>query len=273
MRYFLILLTLLYGCSKPAVEKPEKSDDLNFIQSKLSGLDESVQSQTTAITDQTDLLRHIKGVVEKIDNKIVEEPEPQLEENILVESVSYEDDVPDLYVIKFGSADCPPCLTWDVNEKPKLEAAGVKVVYIDTKNPRNRKIVRDYGVTSLPRFLIARNSTKKITHPDQYNQLHHYVGYFSADFFLKIINNDFASEKMSMKIEVVDDNSPHLDWIRARYNKNSILKADVSPRSDVWSHLTNHGFTFDGIKNLNEWDALCLHDAAHKGLIGKAVAE
>src|SRR5690606_6942387 len=43
--------------------------------------------------------------------------------------------------------------------------------------------------------------------------------------------------------------------------------ADVSPRSQVWNHLIQHGFSQAEVQGLSQFEALAIHDLAHGGKI------
>lgn len=55
-------------------------------------------------------------------------------------------------------------------------------------------------------------------------------------------------------------------WVNEKYRGRSVnsLSSDVSPRSDVWIHLTrDHGWSSSQVSRLNMTEALYLHDASH----------
>lgn len=43
--------------------------------------------------------------------------------------------------------------------------------------------------------------------------------------------------------------------------------ADVQPRSQVWNHLIQHGFSQEEVQGLSQFEALAIHDLAHGGKI------
>lgn len=43
--------------------------------------------------------------------------------------------------------------------------------------------------------------------------------------------------------------------------------ADVSPRSQVWNHLIQHGFSQAEVQGLSQFEALAIHDLAHGGKV------
>lgn len=56
--------------------------------------------------------------------------------------------------------------------------------------------------------------------------------------------------------------------VRSSYSPSTRLTTDVSPRSDVWIHLTrDHGFSSDQVSGMEFWVGMALNDAAHKGMI------
>lgn len=58
------------------------------------------------------------------------------------------------------------------------------------------------------------------------------------------------------------------DMIAKAYPAGVQLEFDVSPRSRARQHLiSEHGFESFQLDGLSQWELLCLHDAAHKGVI------
>lgn len=43
--------------------------------------------------------------------------------------------------------------------------------------------------------------------------------------------------------------------------------ADVQPRSQVWNHLIQHGFSRTEVEGLSQFEALAIHDLAHGGKV------
>lgn len=43
--------------------------------------------------------------------------------------------------------------------------------------------------------------------------------------------------------------------------------ADVQPRSQVWNHLIQHGFSREEVQGLSQFEALAIHDLAHGGKV------
>ena len=61
----------------------------------------------------------------------------------------------DKYIVMFTSPTCGPCQNWKRNEKPKLQAMGVRVVEVDMSLAKNAK----YQVWSWPTFWAAEEGT------------------------------------------------------------------------------------------------------------------
>jgi hypothetical protein len=58
-------------------------------------------------------------------------------------------------------------------------------------------------------------------------------------------------------------------WIKLNYSGANInhLSTDVSPRSNVWRHLTGeHGWLYKQVNSLSMDEALYLHDASHRNI-------
>jgi hypothetical protein len=65
--------------------------------------------------------------------------------------------------------------------------------------------------------------------------------------------------------DIAQDAESLRSWVRSNYRSNQRLSWDVTPRGQVWSHLVEHGFEMRQVRPLNQWDALCVHDAVHSG--------
>lgn len=166
------------------------------------------------------------------------------------------------YVVKFTAPNCPPCATWDRVERPKLEAAGIRIETIDVT--QNKKTARDFGVTSWPRFLICSEDGRKLVLPSDTNRRQHYVGYQTAASLLGRIN---AITKPVTSAKPPSKTTELRRYIAGYRKANPTLTADVEPRSRVWLHLVEHGWKWSVISDLPMMDALYLHAATHEGRI------
>ena len=161
----------------------------------------------------------------------------------------------DFYVVKWTAKHCPPCIQWDRSERGKLTAAGIEVVNIDCGNPANAATLKKYGVRSWPQFNICRRSTKKL--------VTRFSGYTTASSLLASIRGH-EKPKAAEPVGDIAQNAESLRaWVRSNYTCNQRLSWDVTPRGQVWNHLVEHGFQMGQVRPLNQWDALCLHDAVH----------
>ena len=163
----------------------------------------------------------------------------------------------DYYVVKWTASGCPPCIQWDRSERAKLTAAGIEVVNIDCGNPANAATLKKYGVRSWPQFNICRKSTKKL--------VTRFSGYTTADSLLASIRGHEKPPAAKPVGDIAQDAESLRSWVRSNYRSNQRLSWDVTPRGQVWSHLVEHGFEMRQVRPLNQWDALCLHDAVHTG--------
>jgi hypothetical protein len=161
----------------------------------------------------------------------------------------------DFYVVKWTAAGCPPCIQWDRSERGKLVAAGIEVVNIDCGNPKNAAKLRQYGVRSWPQFQICRKSTKK--------SVTRFSGYTTAASLLASIKGHEKPQAAKPVGDIAQDSESLRAWVRSNYRSNQRLSWDVTPRGQVWNHLVEHGFEMGQVRALNQWDALCLHDAVH----------
>ena len=163
----------------------------------------------------------------------------------------------DYYVVKWTAKNCPPCIQWDRTERAKLTAAGIEVVDIDCGNPANAATLKKYGVRSWPQFNICRKSTKKL--------ITRFSGYTTADSLLASIRGHEKPPAAKPVGDIAQDAESLRSWVRSNYTCNQRLSWDVTPRGQVWNHLVEHGFEMRQVRALNQWDALCLHDAVHTG--------
>ena len=163
----------------------------------------------------------------------------------------------DYYVVKWTAAGCPPCIQWDRSERGKLVAAGIEVVDIDCGNPKNAAKLKKYGIKSWPQFNVCRRSTKK--------SLTRFSGYTTAESLLASIKGHEKPPAAKPVGDIAQDAESLRSWVRDNYRSNQRLSWDVTPRGQVWSHLVEHGFEMQQVRPLNQWDALCVHDAVHSG--------
>ena len=163
----------------------------------------------------------------------------------------------DYYVVKWTAKNCPPCIQWDRSERGKLTAAGIEVVNIDCGNPKNAAKLKKYGIKSWPQFNICQRSTKKL--------ITRFSGYTTASSLLASIRGHEQPPAAEPVGDIAQDAESLRAWVRSNYTCNQRLSWDVTPRGQVWNHLVEHGFEMRQVRPLNQWDALCLHDAVHTG--------
>lgn len=170
---------------------------------------------------------------------------------------------PKPYWVMYSATYCGPCQRWKATEKAKLEHAGygVTVVMIDT-DPGAERWVQQYGVTTVPRFYLHDRQTRKVLAGPL-------VGFQSAVSMIQRAAGKRvlapASKQAVTRLTCTEIRA----LVRSRYSPGRSLNADVSPRSMVWVHLTDgssgtHTFTSDQVSCLSMWEALALHDDAHK---------
>lgn len=81
------------------------------------------------------------------------------------------------------------------------------------------------------------------------------------------LNNQRQSAQSSSAPQSIQSSSIR-DMIAAAYPADVQLEFDVSPRSRARQHLiSEHGFAAYQLDGLSQWELLCLHDAAHRGVI------
>jgi hypothetical protein len=114
-----------------------------------------------------------------------------------------------------------------------------------------------YGIRSWPQFNVCRRSTKKL--------ITRFSGYTTADSLLASIKGHEKPPAAEPVGNIAQDADSLRSWVRSNYTCNQRLSWDVTPRGQVWSHLVEHGFEMRQVRPLNQWDALCLHDAVHTG--------
>ena len=120
-----------------------------------------------------------------------------------------------------------------------------------------RRQTLKYGVRSWPQFNVCRRSTKK--------SLTRFSGYTTADSLLASIRGHEKPPAAKPVGDIAQDAESLRSWVRSNYTCNQRLSWDVTPRGEVWNHLVEHGFEMRQVRPLNQWDALCVHDAVHSG--------
>lgn len=168
------------------------------------------------------------------------------------------------YWVMYSAKYCGPCQRWRASEKAKLEQAGysVTVVMIDT-DPGADRWVKQYGVTTVPRFYLHDRETRKVL-------IGPLVGFQSAVSMIQRASGKrvLAPAKPQAVTRLTCTEIRAL--VRSKYHPGRSLNADVFPQSMVWGHLTDgsggtHIFTSDQVSCLSMWEALALHDDAHSG--------
>lgn len=166
------------------------------------------------------------------------------------------------YWVMFSATYCAPCKQWQATEKPIMEKAGytVTVVHCDT-DPNWPRWKKRFEVSRYPTFfLLDRTTRETLIGPVE--------GTKSAVLMIRDINRWGVWPK---KVDAVTTRltCPEIRaLVRSRYQEGQDLSFDVSPRGNVWSHLTSgadgsHTFTADQVSCLTLWEALALHDDAH----------
>lgn len=163
----------------------------------------------------------------------------------------------------YSESWCGPCQRQKKIEHPKLHP-GVKVRYLPSnqmpKFPENRK-------SQIP------FSNLEYWDGQAYKPVKRWLGFTTANQVNAAVDSKVDQLSGRGKVPTIyADAAPASNlqqWVRQRYKPGQQLMADVSPRSSVWMHLVQHGFSSAEVRGLSMWDALCLHDAAHRGLIGK----
>lgn len=168
------------------------------------------------------------------------------------------------YWVMYSATYCGPCQRWKSTEKAKLEQAGyaVTVVMIDTDSGADRW-VKQYGVTTVPRFYLHDRQTRKVLAGPL-------VGFQSAVSMIQRAAGKRVLAPASRQAVTRLTCTEIRALVRSKYPRERSLNADVSPQSMVWGHLTDgsggtHTFTHDQVSCLSMWEALALHDDAHSG--------
>lgn len=165
----------------------------------------------------------------------------------IAEPVSY-------YVVMFTADWCGSCQIWKRDELPKLTAAGVRVEMIDID--RNKATAKQFGVTTVPAFQIATESTRKLELPSKTNQRSHY-GNVGASFLLDKINGlnppSKSTERRNLKQLIADDMKlPSAEWW-------------YEGTGTMHDHCIWHGWPRDEVMKLTLAEATRLHAATHEG--------
>lgn len=173
-------------------------------------------------------------------------------------------------VIAYTTQFCGPCNRWKATEKDKLIAAGIRVEYLDADRLSPEwsawidKARRDYGmpITTVPHFFVIDGKTRTLISPPL-------NGFKSALHLISVgTRRNFMAPPKRQAITGLSCEEIR-SLIRARYSPRTPLQADVSPRSMVWNHLTDgsggtHTYRDDQVSCLSMWEAMALHDDAHK---------
>ena len=164
-------------------------------------------------------------------------------------------DVPvSYYVVMFTADWCGPCQKWKREELPRLTAAGVRVEMIDID--RNKATAKQFGVTTIPAFQVATESTRKLELPSKTNQRSHY-GNVGAEFLLGKINGlnlpSKSTERRNLKQLIAEDMKlPSAEWC-------------YDGTGTMYDHCVWHGWPRDEVMKLTLAEATRLHAATHEG--------
>ena len=158
------------------------------------------------------------------------------------------------YVVMFTASWCGPCQKWKREELPKLTAAGIRVEMIDID--RNKATAKQFGVTTVPAFQIATESTRKLELPSKTNQRNHY-GNVGASFLLGKINGlnppSKSTERKTLKQLIAEDMKlPSAEWC-------------YDGTGTMYDHCVWHGWPRDEVMKLTMAEATRLHAATHEG--------
>lgn len=170
------------------------------------------------------------------------------------------------YIVMFTASWCGPCNSFKNNTASKWKAAGVSITYVDVDAQPQWK------QPNYPTFwAVSRRTAKPIKK---------WIGTPPLSSVLEVTQPKPATEAtpaappenpadgaIKSPPAVYGSTSSLRDWIHSRYTPQTQLWADVQPRSRVWTHLTNeHGFPPDAVRGLTQWEAMALHDSAHRGI-------
>ena len=158
------------------------------------------------------------------------------------------------YVVMFTADWCGPCQKWKREELPRLTAAGIRVEMIDID--RNKATAKQFGVTTIPAFQVATESTRKLELPSKTNQRNHYAN-VGASFLLGKINGlnppSKSTERRNLKQLLAEDmQKPSQEWY-------------YEGQGTMYDHCIWHGWPRDEVMKLTLAEATLLHAATHEG--------
>ena len=118
---------------------------------------ENAAEMRDTLQDHTDSLRAIRDAVDipdAVPGDAGRLDRPQEVEQLAPPAAS------DYYLVMWTSKSCGPCVRWELQEQPYLQAQGIEVVKIDVAAHRDK--AEQYNVTTTPSFEWCVRSTKKV---------------------------------------------------------------------------------------------------------------
>lgn len=177
---------------------------------------------------------------------------------------------PSFIVVAYTTQFCGPCNRWKATEKDKLRLAGVRVEYLDANNLTPEwaawvdKARRDYNIpiTTVPHFFVLSSKDRTLMCPPL-------SGFKSAMHLISVgTRRNFMAPATKQAVTRLSCEEIR-ERIRGLYSPRQSLAFEVTPPRDVWRHITDgtggtHTYRSDQVSCLALWEALALHDDAHK---------
>lgn len=196
--------------------------------------------------------------------------QPESQKRFTVEVQKSVPETPSFIVVAYTTAICGPCNRWKATEKDKLIAAGVQVEYVDANKLKPGwaswldRARRDYNmpIDTVPHFFVLSSKDRTLICPPL-------SGFKSAMHLISVgTRRNFMAPATKQAVTRLSCEEIR-ERIRRLYSPKQSLAFEVTPLQDVWRHITDgtggtHTYRSDQVSCLALWEALALHDDAHK---------